>query len=58
MKTAAQKANYIVRLYKSIGENLETAVAMAVWYSNTDREQKEIEGLIPNLWAEIIDWRK
>ena len=48
--TPQEKANYIIRLMKSVGKDLQYAIDTAVWYTMTDREQKEVEQLIQDNW--------
>lgn len=48
--TPQDKANYIIKLIKSAGKDLQYAINTSVWYTNTDREQKEVEQLIQYNW--------
>lgn len=45
-----QKANYIVRLYKSINKNINEAIKMSNWYSMSDIEQIELEKEMKRIW--------
>lgn len=48
--TPQNKANYITKLVKSVGKNLDYALSIVVWYTMTDKEQKEVEQLIQDNW--------
>jgi len=39
-------ANYITAMVKSIGKDLNYALSIVVWYTNTDEEQNLVEELI------------
>lgn len=49
--TPQDKSNYIIKLIKSVGKDLKHAIDSAVWYTNTDREQKQVEQLIQDNWS-------
>jgi hypothetical protein len=48
--TITQKANYIVKMIKSVNKSLNYAIETAVWYSMTNEEQFKIEQEIKQLW--------
>lgn len=49
-QTILKKADYIVRLYKSINKSINEALEISKWYSFSDLEQKELEKEIKRLW--------
>lgn len=48
--TSFQKANYIVKMIKSVNKSLEYALETAIWYSMTNKEDIEIQNEIKKLW--------
>jgi hypothetical protein len=48
--TTFQKANYIVKMIKSVSKSLDYAIERAAWYSMTNQEQIEIEIEIKKIW--------
>jgi hypothetical protein len=52
--TATQKANYITKLVKSIGGDINHALDIVCWYTMTDREQKEVEEIIKQNFNKLI----
>lgn len=48
--TSFQKANYIVKMVKSVNKNLEYALDIIVWYSDNDKQDIEIQNEIKKLW--------
>ena len=48
--TPQDKANYIIRMTKDIGRDFKYAIDTVVWYTMTDKEQKEVEQLIQDNW--------
>jgi hypothetical protein len=49
--TPQDKANYIIKLMKSVGKDLKYAIDTAVWYTMTDREREEVEKIIAENWS-------
>ena len=50
MTTLNQKANYIINMVKSVGKNLDYALDIVSWYTNNDREDKEVSDIIKANW--------
>lgn len=48
--TVFDKANYIVKMIKSVNKTIDYAIDTAAWYSMTDKEQIQIENEIKKLW--------
>ncbi len=44
--TTTQKANYITKLVKSIGEDINHALDIVCWYTMTEKEENEVKKII------------
>lgn len=49
-KTPLQKAVYIVGMVKESKKDLDYAIDIIPWYSATDKEDKQIEKIIREIW--------
>jgi hypothetical protein len=47
-----KKARYIVSLVKDAKKPLSYAIDIVAWYTMTDREQKQVESRISEIWNE------
>lgn len=45
-----KKAKYIINMVKSVGKTKDYAIDIVAWYTMTDKEQKDVEDLIKELW--------
>ena len=53
----AKKAAYIIDLVKSVNKDIDYAISIVVWYTNTDSEQREVEYLINKNWNRNFESR-